>query len=475
MRAITLIRFSIYFIAGLLLLGGTGLAFGLLFAFHNGFTSLVAIRLPIPREVIVISYVAVEGELTRGSGKPSEIVGNWSQFRGENRDAVSTETTSLRKNWSDSNPPPILWGLPLGEGFAGFAVRNGRVYIIDYDMENERDALRCLSLDDGQEIWRYSYPVRIKKNHGMSRTIPAVTDQFCISIGPKCHVLCVDAVSGEEKWLIDLRHEYGTVEPQWYAGQCPLIVTLSGRDRPSVILAPAGPEALMVALDCETKEEIWRTPNPFGWDMTHSSIMPMMLENQLTFVYFAGEGLVGVRATDGEILWSTGGLSVGLASCSSPIILPENRVFFCGGYKCGSIMLQIVPQGEKFEARTLFQLDHTTFDSEQQTPLYYAGHIFGTRQNDQQFVCLNLDGKIVWTSGRQERFGSGPCIVADGMVLVLDDDGKLTGIEASPSGFRKLFEVENVLDDVACWAPMAIVQGRLLLRDQFYMRCIDLR
>jgi outer membrane protein assembly factor BamB len=475
MQPNTVIRLSIYLFAGLLLFGATGLALGFVFAFREN-TQNVEIRVPHERPVVAMVYVPVEGELTRGVGVPSQITGNWSQFRGDNYDAISTESIVLRKNWTDDNPPPTLWGLPLGEGYAGFAVRNGRVYILDYDMENHRDALRCLSLDDGEEIWRFSYPVRIKKNHGMSRTIPAVTDQFCVSLGPKCHVLCVDAVTGEEKWLIDLRHEYGTVEPQWYAGQCPLIVSLPGNNRPSAIVAPSGPEVLMVALDCETGEEIWRTPNPHRWDMTHASLTPMTLDGQLTFVYFGDDGLAGVRASDGELLWSTTGWKTALATCSSPVILPENRIFYCGGYNRGSAMLQIVSdtQTGKYKADMLFQLSDPVFDSEQQTPIYYEGHIFGLRQRDKQFVCLDLNGKIVWESGRTEKFGSGPYIIADGMILIVDDEGILTGFEATSADFRKLFSVD-IMEDYACWAPMAIVNGRLLLRDQVAMKCIDLR
>ena len=144
-------------------------------------------------------------------------------------------------------------------------------------------------------------------------------------------------------------------------------------------------------------------------------------------------------------------------------------------------MLQIVPnsqtgqpQAEKYKALTLFQLSDKVFDSEQQTPVYYEGHLYGLRQDDKRFVCLNMEGKIVWESGRTEKFGSGPFLVADGMILILDDDGKLTGCEAVSTGYRKLFEVE-IMDDFACWAPLALVQGRLLLRDQVSMKCIDLR
>jgi outer membrane protein assembly factor BamB len=139
-------------------------------------------------------------------------------------------------------------------------------------------------------------------------------------------------------------------------------------------------------------------------------------------------------------------------------------------------MLQIVPDSPKgqYKALTLFRVADTIFDSEQQTPIFYEGHLFGLRQHDKRFVCLDLSGKIVWESGRTEKFGSGPYIIADGMVLILDDGGKLTGCEATSTGYRKLFEAE-ILDGGCCWAPMAIVQGRLLLRDQFAMKCIDMR
>ena len=479
MSASVIIRLTIYSFAGLILVGSAGLTMSFFLGFRPDIGNIER-REPIDRNRAARVFVPVEGTITPGPGIASPISATWSQFRGDNSDAISTETLALRRDWTNDNPPPTLWELPLGEGYAGFAVANGCVYIMDYDEENQRDALRCLSLDDGREIWRLSYPIAIKRNHGMSRTIPAVTEQYCAAIGPKCHAMSVCALTGEKKWLIDMRYVYGTIEPDWYAGQCPLIAVLPGRDRPSVILAPVGPEVLMVALDCETGDEVWQTPNLFYWNMTHTSIVPMMLEDQLTFVYFGDDGLVGVRAEDGAILWSLTGWPTALATCPSPLILsagPDDlgRIFFAGGYNRGSAMIQIVstPQGQ-YEARMLFQLEHPVFDSEQQTPIYYDGHIFGLRQRDKRFICLDVHGNVVWESSRRDRFGSGPYIVADGMILIVDDEGVLSGIRATPSGFHRYFEVE-IMDDYACWAPMAIVQGRLLLRDQMSMKCIDLR
>jgi outer membrane protein assembly factor BamB len=472
MKPETIIKLGTLLTAVLLVLCGAAFVAGLGVLFGNPAPQAAyrGVTVKEPAEPENITAAAVKTELTAGSGKPSAVSGTWSNFRGDNFDAVSSETIPLVKAVSETSPAlPELWSLPLGEGFAGFAVRNGCIYILDYDMQNKRDALRCLSLDDGGEIWRFSYPERIKKNHGMSRTIPAVTDKYCVALSPLCRVMCVDAQSGKERWFIDLKQKYAATVPEWYAGQCPVI-----REHSAAIIAPAGPEALLVALDCETGNEIWRTPNPFGWTMTHSSIMPMTLDGRQTFVYFGKGGVVGVDAADGKILWSTTDWQIEIATCPSPVILPGSRIFCCGGYLSGSLMLQISKNGEQYEAKTLFRLKDAFFGSEQQTPLFYDGHLFGIRQRDKQFVCLDLSGSVVWTSGAKARFGSGPYIVADGMFLILDDDGKLTACEATSKAYRQLFSAQ-VLDDHGCWAPMAIIQGRLLLRDQVSMKCLDLR
>ena len=206
---------------------------------------------------------------------------SWPQFRGPRRDGKSSETGLLKK-WPGDGPK-LLWSLDVGEGHAGPAVRNGKVYIIDYDRENSADAIRCLSLDDGREIWRYSYPIKVKRNHGMSRTVPAVTDKFVVTIGPKCHVTCLDSQTGEFLWMLNLAGDFGATIPQWYAGQCPLI------DDGKAIIA-VGARDLLIAVDLATGKIVWRTPNPRGWKMTHSSIVPAQFAGKRMYIYSASGG-----------------------------------------------------------------------------------------------------------------------------------------------------------------------------------------
>ena len=140
-------------------------------------------------------------------GQAAKLPGAWPQFRGPNRDGVSRERQALLHVWAASGPAE-LWSINLGDGYAGAAVMNGRVYVMDYDCERKQDALRCLWLADGREIWRFAYSVSVKRNHGMSRTVPAVSDNLAVGLGPKCDVLCVDATTGQLRWGLDLVRQY---------------------------------------------------------------------------------------------------------------------------------------------------------------------------------------------------------------------------------------------------------------------------
>lgn len=411
-------------------------------------------------------YDAVDltGTLETFDGMPSAITASWPGFRGPNRDGILEDTTvALARQWPVEGLPE-LWRVELGEGYAGAAVHQGRVYLIDYDMEKQRDAVRCLSLDDGREIWRYSYPVRIKRNHGMSRTVPAVNDNYVVTMGPKCHVVCLDATTGTFKWMIDLAAEYGTREPLWYAGQCPLI---AGE---TVILAPVGIETLMMAIKLETGEVVWETPTFDRWQMTHTSILPMTFGDKAAYVYSANEGLAAVSAHDGTILWNTDAwrLRIGVAS---PIDAGDGRVFISGGYNRGSMMFQIEQSPEGFMPKILFEHKPEVFGSDQQTPIYFDGFIYGVRP-DKQLVCMDVEGKILWTSGSENRYGLGPYIIANGLIYILDDEGILSLIRANPDRFERLAQTK-VLDGHESWGPPALVSGRLIVRDLTTMVCVD--
>ena len=409
----------------------------------------------------------IEGKLVQFDGVPADLPGAWPRFRGANFDAVSTEQVRLARTWPTEGPK-LLWSVDLGEGYAGAAILAGRVYILDYDQENEADVVRCLSLADGKDIWRYSYPVKVKRQHGMSRTVPAVTEKYIVTMGPKCHVTCLDSVTGAFGWMLNLVKEFDATVPDWYAGQCPLI------DDGKAIIAPGG-SSLMIAVDCQTGEILWQTPNLNGWLMTHSSIVPTEFMGTRMYVYCASGGVVGVSAKDGSILWEHADWQVRTANVPSPVIAGEGLVFFSGGYNAGSMMLRLAQDDRKIAAQEVFRLEPEIFGSPQHTPIFYDGHIYGIRP-DKKLACLDLNGQVVWTSPSTHRFGHlglGPYTIADGLIYVMDDSGVLTLVEAQPSGYVQLAQAK-VLEGPDSWGPMAVVSGKLIARDLKTMICLDI-
>ena len=88
-----------------------------------------------PVEPVASAAVRPEpGEPVAGPGRPSAIAAAWPWFRGPDHDAISKETVRLARTWPAAGPKR-LWSVPLGEGYAAAAVRDGRVYVLDYDAD----------------------------------------------------------------------------------------------------------------------------------------------------------------------------------------------------------------------------------------------------------------------------------------------------------------------------------------------------
>jgi outer membrane protein assembly factor BamB len=412
-------------------------------------------------------------------GVPSAITASWPGFRGVFRDNTSRESVPLATPGPDWSTDRILWDVTdLGEGYAGAAVANGRVYVLDYDEDRQADSLRCFSLDDGKEIWRRWYVVRMKRNHGFSRTVPAVNDTYVVTIGPTCQLMCCDSRTGGFLWGIDLSREHGTVVPDWYAGQCPLI------DGRQAIIAVGGTDTLLMGVDLATGRVAWRTPNPRKLAMSHSSIVIDTIAGIRTYLYAAIGGIVGICAEPGNrgtLLWSSSAFDAAVIA-PSPVPLGDGRIFVTAGYGAGSILLRVTRDRGAFATEVLYQyLAAEGFSCEQQTPIVYRGALIGTLPQaagakSEELVCWDPAGRrLLWSSGKTARFGQyGPYLLADEKLIVLSEDGTLTMAEASIEKFLPLGSA-RILDGPDAWAPMALVAGRLIARDPHRMVCVDLR
>lgn len=188
------------------------------------------------------------------------------------------------------------------------------------------------------------------------------------------------------------------------------------------------------------------------------------------YVYCANNGVLGVSAKDGSILWESTSWKISIATVPSPLVLGDGKVFLSGGYNAGSLMLQLKKEGDRFVAETVFKLEPEVFGATQQTPILYDNHLYGVRP-DGKFICLTLEGKPVWSSSGQQ-FGLGSFALANGVIFAMNDSGLLRLIEATPEKYRLLGQAQ-VLKGRESWGPMALAGGRLIARDLTRLVCLD--
>ena len=407
---------------------------------------------------------------------PGAVSGFWPGFRGPARDNVATQAGTLAEAWPLGGPH-VIWSIPLGDGHAMPALADGNLYVLDYDEARGGDCLRCLNADTGQQRWEHLYAVKTKRNHGVSRTVASTDGDTVVTLGPQCHVLCLDAKSGAYRWGFSLTQRYGTKVPLWYAGQCPLI------DSGVAILAPAGTNVVLCGIDVKSGATVFETPSPGGLSMSHSSVMVLTVDGARQYVYAARGGIVGVAADGparGSLLWRTNVFQPSVIA-PSPVPLTEGRFFMTAGYGFGGAMFRVVHAGSAWRVELLFKTDRKMFASEQQTPIFLDGHLYTVLPSDgggerQQLVCMTLEGERLWASGKENVFGLGPYVAtAGGLFLLLDDVGTLSLARVGRDGFKLLGRhalMEGSGRDA--WGPMVLVRGRLYLRDSSRLYCLQL-
>jgi outer membrane protein assembly factor BamB len=395
------------------------------------------------------------------------LADDWPQFRGPSRDAISAETGLLRQ-WPQGGPE-VLWSTEVGQGYSAAAIHGGNVYFNDYDEATSEYLIRSVTLDKGEERWRFVEKRRIRPNHGITRTVPATDGKYVFSLDPKATFHALDATTGKEIWRKNLVQEYGTKIPPWYNGQCPLI------EDDKVVIAPAGESALVIAFDKATGKEVWRTPNPEGWLLSHASLMPAKLGGVDQYLFSVLQGTIGVSAADGKLLWHFP-FKFNLSVSPSPLAIDGERVYVTAAYESGGAMFRVKREGEAFTTEQIFGHGADEWNSEVQTPVLFEDHIFAVGKKKRGlFTCVDFDGKQVWDSDGKASFELGAFILADGMFFILEGKtGMLRLVEASTKEYKELASAQ-ILGGHDVWGPLALSDGKLVIRDFGRMVCLKVK
>jgi hypothetical protein len=253
-----------------------------------------------------------------------------------------------------------------------------------------------------------------------------------------------------------------------------------------VIVAPQGKKAGVVAFDKKTGDVRWASRPLTGHPCHVSPVVGTLagLDQVIMISPYDREDesvkneIVSFDAATGGELWTYDGL-YSFATIAPATIVDERRVFitdcsYDGKYQPVSVMLEVKRDGDGFAARELFRTQKA--GCKMHPAVLHDGHLYlNGCGNPMGMRCLSLDGELMW--GESPGFHFGALMLAGD--LILNQDGKSGGlrlIEASAEGYKELAKVELFsAEKNEPWAPLALSDGRLLIRDSERMICLDLR
>jgi len=414
------------------------------------------------------------------AGMVNIIAQDWPQYLGPNRNSLSDQKDILR-SWPQKGPE-VLWTAEVGIGFGGPVVKDGKVYLLDRD-DKVGDKLKCFDLSSGKELWSFAYEAPGSVMFPGSRSVPAFDGNRIYTCGPYGNLYCIDINTHKPVWNKNVWTDFGGGEiPRWAITQCPLVYG------DLLILASQAPQAGVVAYEKLTGKVKWTTPSlgPVGY--VSPSILKVGGENHIVMITAsAGRGesakggkVVGIDPLTGKILWEYTNWQCGIP-VPGAIDAGGGRALISGGYEAGAAMIKVEkkPDGSYSVAELYKNAD---FGAHTQPPVLYKDHFYAqysTNERKDGLVCMSIDGQIKWKTMRAPLFDKGGLIVADGLLLVTDGSSKLYLIEPDPSAFKPIATAELLKGNsgdqrfpTQNWAPLALANGRLLIRDQSRLMCV---
>ena len=434
------------------------------------------LRMP---SVVICFFLLVTGNLAAQ---------DWPHFLGPDRNSTSMQKNLLR-SWPETGPE-ILWEVGVGIGYGGPAIKDGKVYLLDRD-DKIGDNLRCFDLGSGKELWNYMHHAPGSFPFPGSRSVPSADGNFVYACGALGDLLCIDINTHQPVWHKNIWTGFGGGEiPTWAITQCPLI------HENLVIVASQTKSTGVVAFDKITGDLRWTTPSlgPVGY----VSPVPVKIGDKIHIVMITaatggrgvtphGGKVAGIDPENGSILWEYDDFHCTIPS--NPVLdAGDNKIMIAGGYRAGSVLIQILKTASgNYEVKELFKTEE--FGAHTLPPVLIDGYFYvqyGTNERRDGLVCMNMEGEILWKTRQDPKFNKGSFILADGLLLATDGFNTLYLIQPNPTGFNPLSKAELLKEggvdttngmtsfggSTQNWAPMAMADGKLIIRDQSRMMCI---
>jgi outer membrane protein assembly factor BamB len=393
---------------------------------------------------------------------------DWPQWRGPSRDGISKET-GLLQEWP-AEGPKLLWQKDgLGDGYSTPSIVGDRMLLIN-NKGLEDEFVQCLSVKDGSKIWqthigKVGKPDQ-KPPYPGARSTPTIDGKMVYTLGSDGDVACMDIDKGKIRWTKNLLTDFGGSPGTWAYAESPLI------DNNLVVVTPGGKDATLIALNKDNGEVVTKFVVPEGDNAAYSSIIAVNAAGFRQYVQFLAQGVVGVDAKTGKILWRydhTTGKSP--ANIGTPVF-GDSSIYTGTHYTGGGLIKLSADNGG-------VKVEEVYFDKKLPTAIGGAvlvgDYLYGT--NRELFMCINFKtGEVKWK--KERTMAPSSLCYADGrLYLHGETNGDVALIEASSDDYKERghFTPPGVPENRTgkAWAYPAVANGRLYIHDWGTLWCYD--
>jgi outer membrane protein assembly factor BamB len=361
--------------------------------------------------------------------------------------------------------PPVVWSLPCGAGYSSPIIWHDQIVLLERVGDDE--IIRCVAAGDGSPVWEYRYPTEFQCGSHYTNgpySTPATDGEHVYALGAEGRLHCLELTTGDFVWERRLATEFAVPTEIFGQGHSPLV----WGDLLILNVGGTASQSGIIAFDKRTGEIRWQATDD---RFSYATPQPARIHNRDWLLVLTRAGLVLLDPADGRVVTTVAYECRVPEAFAAVTPVVHGDLVLLSIFGTGTRVLRVHADGtceDVWESKRVL--------TSQYTPLICReGCVYGVHALDNSFRCVDLaTGEIRWRE-KSVLANCKPLVVGDRMVM-LGEFGHLGLIECRPDAWNEPALTEKSLfgDEERCYSAPAYVGGRLYVRNEQKLLCLDL-